>query len=343
MRKRIIFHIGLEKTGTTSFQRFCFDNRSILAARGILYPTQSLAFERRNANHAPLVACYIGEGGWVDYDLSRHWRRREDVVASLKSEFRRAEAPTLLLSAEHFSSRFFPRHIERLAEDFGEFDCRIAIVLRAHEARIHSAYSSTIRSGRDVTLEQFVDELLLPDNWYCRYAETIRRWRAVFGDDAVSALPFRESQNVIGALWSDLLHFDGAPPSAKRYFANTDFGASVLETLRRVNEAAPSPGVRSRGELFKHASLSLARSALLRALAISAPPREQDRARIEGAQRAPLKALVDEDCAWLETHAALRLPRMADASVVSGPERPARGSLSFATRFATSLRLWLTH
>ena len=55
--RRLVLHIGLEKTGTTSFQAFCADNRAALAARGALYPANAECFLR--LNHAPLAASYF--------------------------------------------------------------------------------------------------------------------------------------------------------------------------------------------------------------------------------------------------------------------------------------------
>ena len=39
---RLVLHIGLEKTGTTSFQAFCAEHRPALAQSGVLYPVNPL-------------------------------------------------------------------------------------------------------------------------------------------------------------------------------------------------------------------------------------------------------------------------------------------------------------
>ena len=38
MKKKLYLHIGMGKTGTTALQHFFWDNRDILAAKGICYP-----------------------------------------------------------------------------------------------------------------------------------------------------------------------------------------------------------------------------------------------------------------------------------------------------------------
>jgi hypothetical protein len=310
MRKTIIFHIGLEKTGTSSFQRFCHEHRHALAARGVLYPTYNLAFSRQSRNHAALVAGYYEDAGWADLNLARSWKGRRAVVESLVDEIERHPAPTALVSAEHLSSRLYPFQIERLAEDFAAFDCRIAIVLRGHEERVYSAYSSTIRAGRSLTLDAFVDELLMPENWYCRYAETVSRWRHVFGAERITILPFRKSRDIVDMLWTEMLGFDGAPPQ-RGDFVNADPGGSVLEAMRRVNEIVGDREAFPRRGHLRHLLLTLARAAILRSLTAT-PRRADDRLRVEGERRARLAALIDEDIEKLAALTAIDLPPMAE-------------------------------
>jgi hypothetical protein len=312
MPKTIIFHIGLEKTGTSALQRFCHAHRRAFAARGVLYPTRNLAFSRQSRNHAALVAGYYEDAGWADFNLARTWKGRRPVVDSLVAEIERHPAPTALISAEHLSSRLYPFQIERLAEDFSAFDCRIALVLRPHEERVYSAYSSTIRAGRSLTLDAFVDELLLPQNWYCRYAETISRWRDVFGAERLAIFPFRKSRDIVDLLWTDMLGLDGAPPR-RGDRVNADPGASALEAMRRVNEIIGDREAFPRRGYARHLLLTLARAAILRSLA-KTPRRADDRLRVAGERRARLAALVDEDIAQLAALTSIELPRMADAA-----------------------------
>jgi hypothetical protein len=136
MKRRIIFHIGLEKTGTDSFQRFCTEQHNRLRQAGTLYPIDNLAFAKHN--HEPLVACYLG---YRDRSIRSSAQPREIVLRSVKADVDRNDCGNVLISAEHFSSRFRDAEIAQLAADFAEFDCRIAVVLRDHRARLYSAYS----------------------------------------------------------------------------------------------------------------------------------------------------------------------------------------------------------
>lgn len=100
VKRKVIFHIGLEKTGTTSFQSFCTRNLTELLRHSVLYPTYNFAFFGNN--HDPLVASYFPKNAASQLGMrSSHWEK-ETVFRSLTSEIERASTDTVLISAEHF-------------------------------------------------------------------------------------------------------------------------------------------------------------------------------------------------------------------------------------------------
>ncbi|MGH6841380.1 MAG: hypothetical protein ACREDV_04705, partial [Methylocella sp.] len=135
----MIFHIGLEKTGTTSFQKFCTRNARRLLQHNVLYPKRTSAFYA--LNHAPLTASYLPQETPYDFYL-RTTITNSEIVNSIKSEIEDSGVETVIISSEHLSSRFQLPQIEKLAEDFNEYECQIVIVLRDHLSRIFSAYST---------------------------------------------------------------------------------------------------------------------------------------------------------------------------------------------------------
>jgi len=317
MPAKVVFHIGLEKTGITSFQKFCHGNSALLRAHGLLYPVHSFAFARRTLNHAPLVASYIASDRWGDYDLAGSPRSRAKVVASLKAEIEGAHGiDTALISAEHFSSRFFPAHIEALADDFEAFDCKIVVVVRAHETRARSAYSTTIRSGRGLTIDEFFDELLLPGNWYVRYRETIERWREVFGRSNVKLVRYEEQKDIVDQLAGVILaetagtHGEGRL-SGRRHFVNSDIDATVLEAQRRVNMEITSRQCGLLGPV-RHRLISLARAGLLRALTRRLSGRTPSMISVDPLRRQSLEQMAAVDRAFLFEEYGLRLAEPND-------------------------------
>lgn len=94
---RAVVHLGLPKTGTTSFQAACRDYADLLAEEGILYPTDDwLTFRDAMQHQALAVRLSEGTPESIDDDV----RRLRELAEGYD---------TLLLSAERFSSLF---HIE---------------------------------------------------------------------------------------------------------------------------------------------------------------------------------------------------------------------------------------
>ena len=198
-RIKVIFHIGLEKTGTTSFQRFCTRNARRLLKHNVLYPKRSSAFHA--LNHTPLTASYLHSENPDDFYL-RSTLTSSEMVKSLKREIDASGVEKVIISSEHLSSRFRAPQIEKLAEDFNEYECYVVIALRDHLSRLFSSYSTRVMSGSDQTLDKYVEMVLIPDNLYMRYADTIRLWEASFGRDNVIVFDYNEASDVIYSILS---------------------------------------------------------------------------------------------------------------------------------------------
>ncbi len=167
---KVIFHIGLERTGTTSFQQFCTRHARQLARQSVLYPVKCLAFAK--LNHAPLAASYLNPQRPPDFYLqTRH--TRDLLLKSLRKEIEGSGAKTVIISSEHFSSRFRLQETAALAHDFSDYDCKVVVVIRDHFRRFLSSYSVHIMSGAvqnarrirrdDFAAQQFISEICRND------------------------------------------------------------------------------------------------------------------------------------------------------------------------------------
>jgi hypothetical protein len=300
MKCRLTFHIGLEKTGTDSFQRFCTEQHQVLRRAGTLYPTQSLAFG--GYNHEPLVACYLD---YHDFSIRSSGRGRAEVLRSLMAEVEAADVPAILISGEHFSSRFRAPEIRQLATDFSGFDCRIAVVVREHRGRLYSAYSQAVLSGRDMTLEAYCDEVFDPGNPYMRYAATIGAWEAAFGRENIAVLCHARGQNIIPILCAALIAADLPPSPARRYWDNLSIGPRATEWLRRANRGvnclpgAAHPAIR--------AALRGPRRDVARLLAKLAGREDTRGWRLDERNERRLQEIAAADDAWLRQHYGIAL------------------------------------
>lgn len=292
MKRRLTFHIGLEKTGTDSFQHFCSEQHEVLRRAGTLYPIRCLAFGTHN--HEPLVACYLD---YRDFSISSSGRARAEVLRSLMAEIEAADVEAVLISGEHFSSRFREPEIRRLAADFSGFECRIAVVVREHRARLFSAYSQAVLSGRDMTLEAYCDEVLDPDNRYMRYAVTIGAWEAVFGRDNIAVFRHARGLDIVPVLCAALIA-DLPVTQARRYWDNLSMGPRATDWLRRTNRTVNRlPGA---SHPAMRAALRGPRRDLARFLAKLAGRDDKGGWRLDARNEQRLAEIAAADDAWLQ-------------------------------------------
>ena len=134
MKKKLYLHIGMGKTGTTALQHFFWDNRDILAAKGICYPK-------------------LGIQSCAHHLLSPHIPRfLEDQWEFLSVE---KWAPTLVTAKEHrilLSSELMAWADEALARKFcaqvsAWFDVHVVIYLRRQDNIIMASYNQQIKAG----------------------------------------------------------------------------------------------------------------------------------------------------------------------------------------------------
>ena len=129
-RKKLILHIGQSKTGTTSFQSFCFKHRKRLLADGTLYPEAGLLF----THHRNLALHYKGE------------KRDSAMVAQLKQEIAAADCERVLISCESFEDMNASQAAEFL-EDFSDMDVSIVCSLRNRLGWIESMYAEYVKKA----------------------------------------------------------------------------------------------------------------------------------------------------------------------------------------------------
>ena len=232
-RKTVYVHIGLERTGTTSFQRYCTRHARDLLNAGVLYPTHSSTFSHNN--HAPLAASYLPRERPVDHHL-RQMAPHEDVVAALRAQIDAATVPAILLSSEHLSSRLRQPQIEAFAADLADYDCRIVVTLREHLSRFTSSYVAHVMSGSTQTLDAYAAMVLQPDNAYLRYEQMLHAWEAAFGRQAMRVV--RYADDVLGALLGCVGVAGRTGSETLRY--NRSLDRAAIEAVRLINVALAS-------------------------------------------------------------------------------------------------------
>jgi len=240
----VILHIGTEKTGTTSVQRFFRLNRARLAERGILYPVAP-----GNQSHAgiPVSAQAFSKRGPLRRSVgvrneSDARAYREQLWQELGAEFAARPYRMAVLSSEHCSSRLQEEsELRWLKESLSHLAGRIRIVvyIRRQDDYLLSTFSTSIKSGSTKPLA-WPAERLMHDRY--DHHRLLERWSAVFGRENVVCRKFERASLKDGDVVADFLEVAGieaGPQFEQPEEVNEALDAETLEFLRLLNKHVP--------------------------------------------------------------------------------------------------------
>jgi len=222
--KRLIIHIGLAKTGSSSLQRFFQLNQDLLRAKGICYPTLGRGGEKA---HLPLFhsqANYLEER-----------KNPNNLFDRFKRELARMPEDCLV-SAE--ADRAKPDIWGERWADCGR-KVEILVYLRRQDERLESLLNQKIKS-LVAPLEITLEEAVKLSQW--DYEIMLRRWARVFGKDAVHVRIYNKQAWVSGnGIYEDAvqalgLEWDNAFQIPAKAF-NPSLGYTELYALRHMKEA----------------------------------------------------------------------------------------------------------
>lgn len=244
MSHRVLFHIGTEKTGTTSIQRFLEVNEQSLEKQSIVY--SKMAGRRQNWK-LPLLA-YQHPGhkdiGDPQQDRQHIEEQRAQLIDLLSQEVIHNTAGTLLFSSELVHSRLrsisdvenFSRGLSLTGITSPEF----VIYIREPAETANSLYSTALRAGSTTPLPPNPGQDAYFDNICCHKA-TVQKWTQVFGKKSVSIRLFRLDRLEKRSVIHDFCMLSGIDTSGLLFPENTNKGLSQLEArlLWRLNHSIP--------------------------------------------------------------------------------------------------------
>lgn len=244
--KRAILHIGTEKTGTTSIQKFLYENRIKLGAKGILFSetagylsNQNLVVYAKKAPESDLAPPSLDVHNRSDLSL---WKDQFAVKhsAEVVAFQQRHTDSTVIYSAEHLQSRLttiseIKRAARLLRPMFDQIE--VLVYLRRQDRYALSAHSTAVRAGGQ---NDFAFESVNAEGPYYNYRELLENWSEVFGEDAVRVRLFEKSRLIGRDVVEDFQSVTGvdqldlalaAPDSVNEALSHT-----ALSLLRRFNE-----------------------------------------------------------------------------------------------------------
>jgi len=246
----LILHIGTEKTGSTSIQRYLAKNRVRLREAGVLFPLAPgldnqralTAAAEENTQDSALQEMFDLR---TPNDLQRF---RQDLRGKLKKELREAGCSHVVMSNEHCSSRLRDHsQVEFLRTFLGDFFDRIRILvyIRRQDDFLVSTYSTMVKTGRTnpIHVPTMKGQLRRYDHW-----DLLSRWAEIFGRENIICRKYDRSELVEG----DIIHDFGAqagvpttPDYERPVMTNESLDADALEFLRIFNSYYNRSGHRS--------------------------------------------------------------------------------------------------
>jgi hypothetical protein len=234
-KPRLILHIGMHKTGSTSLQRFFIRNRIILRALGIHYPKAIGPDGRRLPKHNNLFLAISHEKdnrGAPHPTLGPSAAQIHEIGRQLRHH------PITVLSAEGFSgpSTAFAKAFAPLRESA---DLRVVCFLRRQDEWVSSFYKQMVMS-RDVreshTFEQFIE--LGRIRRHLDYAALLRSWADALGGESIRVLIYPSRRSIL----ADFLEASDLPPVLRHLpygnsLQNTARPYSYIERVRLANAA----------------------------------------------------------------------------------------------------------
>lgn len=190
MRKTLILHIGMGKTGTTALQHFFWSNRRALETHDIAYPVYGSVAE---AHH--LISPHVPPF------LKDVWEFK--TVAEWAPRLRESGQSRILLSSE-LMAWALPEVVEAFCENVTEyFNLKIVIYVRRQDNMIMADFNQLVKSGSQKReLERVLERQIKRFD----YEKLIQPWASCVGPDKIIVRPYEKKQFHGGDIREDFMH-----------------------------------------------------------------------------------------------------------------------------------------
>ena len=230
MARRVFFHVGLPKTGTTYLQTMMWHNRAELARQGVLLPGES---SRQHLWASGVVR--------EDPHLARRSPDAEHAWELLVQEINAWDG-TAVVSHEFFASASADQ-AARAAGVLEGAEVHVVVTARDTLSLVTARWQEFVKNGSTVPVDGYpVREETSPhDDWdwgSLDLADVLGRWSAAAPRDRVHVLTLPRPGEPRETLWlrfAALVGFDPDTCDTAGSVQNESLGVVEVELLRRVN------------------------------------------------------------------------------------------------------------
>jgi hypothetical protein len=226
MAQRVVFHIGLMKSGTTFIQGRLNTNRERLAAQSVLFPGPTWN------RHVRAVSDLLGS----DKRKPGSWNSLVDEVNDYDG--------TAVVSMEYLAPMGAPR-IKVLRDAYPGSEVRVVVTVRDLGRSVPAMWQESIKNRRTWDWDEYVRGIEKGDEAGRRFwrqqhaAKIVRRWGSVVGPEQVYVVTLPPPGAAPGLLWDRFSEVAGIRSDAldDGPRANESLGVASTLVMRQLNLA----------------------------------------------------------------------------------------------------------
>lgn len=254
-----ILHIGVEKTGTTSIQKFIYQNEVRLKKGGLCL----LHGFQKNNNLEFVQYFKLSLDDWAASKGIQNQKQKRKYFLTFKGKFlaelERAPTSNFLITSEHFSSRLTnPAELRELKGFLDQYFSEVKVLgwFRPQWEMIPSSWSTGIKAGMTASLEEYLESASPSDPYFDHY-QTAELWSEVFGLENCHFRIYEGFKSVDNDVRLDLLEalrvlnfaYDFREFDFSSVRENTSLSLFDAELRRLVNSSVPRWQIKNRRRL----------------------------------------------------------------------------------------------
>jgi hypothetical protein len=235
MARRIYFHVGLPKTGTTFLQTTMWHNRRHLTEQGFLYPG-SRRMDHYQAAHAVRGSSPDELGG-----DGEAWNRIVAELAAWKGDG--------LISHEFFST-VTRRQARRAVQALGSAEVHVVVTVRDYVRQFPAVWQEALKMNSELSFDEFMEQVLAFETsgawgWASQdIPAVLRRWSKAVPTDRIHVVtvpPRGAPRNLLWDRWCEVLGIDDSAFDLELSFTNESLGAQQAALLHRIKPQLSPP------------------------------------------------------------------------------------------------------